>query len=273
MREAVQKSLTELWTKVAGFVPNLIGMLVILIVGYLVSKLLQRLATAILRRIRFDNAGEKTGLSETLKTVGIQKTPSEIVGVLVFWFFMLTFLISAADALGLDNLSRTIDSFVAYLPNVMGAAVIVVVGLLISSFVKSAVHATLERIEFEYARPASKVIYGVLIVVIGSLAIGQLQIETALINRVIEIGLIAFGAALAIALGFGTRDIARHIVAGVYARESFKAGCEVRVGDMQGTLEAVTAVNTQIRTADGEIVHIPNAQLIDALVREKEQSR
>ena len=118
VQESIVQSLTEMATKIAGFVPNLLGMLVILVVGYIVSKLLQRAATAILKRLRFDTASEKTGLQETMQKVGLKSTASQVVGKLVFWLFMLTFLISAADALGLENVSRTIDSFVNYLPNV-----------------------------------------------------------------------------------------------------------------------------------------------------------
>jgi small-conductance mechanosensitive channel len=120
----------------------------------------------------------------------------------------------------------------------------------------------------EYAKAASQLAYGVLLVMIASLAIGQLQIETALLNRVIEITLIAVGAALAISLGFGTRDVARNVVAGVYARDSFKVGASITLGETRGTVEAVTAVNTRIRTTAGDTVYIPNAQLVDSMVRE-----
>ena len=265
---SMQQSMTELWTKVAGFVPNLVGMLVMLVVGYVVSKVLERVATAVLKRVRFDKASEKTGLTETIARVGIKRTASEIVGVLVFWLFMLTFLISAADVLGLENVSKTIDSFVAYLPNVVGALVIVVMGLLLANFVRTAVEAALDRAGLEYAKAVSQLAYGVLIIMIGSLVIGQLQLETTLINRVIEIGLWAAAAALALALGLGTRDVARNVVAGVYARESFRAGSQLTIGEHQGTVEAVTAVNTKIRTEDGTTVYIPNAQLVDTMVRE-----
>ena len=266
--DTIQTSMTELWAKVAGFVPNLVGMLVILLVGYGVSKLLQWMATAVLKRIRFDHASEKTGLNDTMQRIGVRRTASEIVGLLVFWFFMLTFLISAAEALGLENVSQTIDTFVAYLPKVIGAAIILVVGLLLAGFVQSAIRAALDRIGIEYAGAASKMAYGLLIIVIGSLAVGQLQIETGLINRVIEIVLLAVGAALAIALGLGTRDLAKHVVAGVYARESFRTGAKLSLGDTRGTVEAVTAVNTRIRTEDGDTIFVPNAQLMDSMVRE-----
>lgn len=78
-------------------------------------------------------------MTESMEKIGIRRTASEIVGLFVFWFFMLTFLMSAAEALGLENVTKTIDSFVGYLPKVVGATVIPVVGLLIAGFVRSAI--------------------------------------------------------------------------------------------------------------------------------------
>jgi small-conductance mechanosensitive channel len=269
LAESIQSSMTELWTKVGGFVPNLVGMLAILIIGCIVAKVLQWLTVAILKRVRFDRASDKTGLSESMHRVGIQRTASEIMGILIFWIVMLTFLISAADALGLDNVSKTIDSFVVYLPNVVGSAVVLVIGLLVANFVRTALGTALERIGVDYAAAASNIAYGVLVVVIASLAIGQLQLEVTLVNRVIEIVLMAAGAALAISLGFGTRDLARHVVAGVYARDSFKPGTRLTIGETHGTVEAVTAINTKVRRDDGQTIYIPNAQLVESTVREQ----
>ncbi len=272
-RDTFVSAMTELWTKVASFVPNLVGMIVILIIGYFVSKLLQRIAAAILRRIGFDTASQRIGVRDMLDRAGIVTTASAIVGKLVFWLFMLTFLISAAETLGLQNVSQTIDSFVGYLPRVIGAVVILVVGLLIAHFLRDVIRGGAESIGVEYARAVSQIAYGVLLVVIVTLAIGQLQIETTLINRVVEITLMAAGAALALALGLGTRDLARHIVAGVYVRDLYRAGARVTVGDQEGTVDQVGAVSTSITTDGGRIVHIPNGQLIESVVREESRKK
>ncbi len=269
LKDSVVGSVSELASTVAGFIPSLVGALVILILGYIVSKALQRFACGVLKRLRFDTASERAGLAESLGSIGVKLTPSDLVGKLVFWLFMLTTLISAADALGLQNVSHTIDSFVAYLPNVIGAALIVVIGLMLASFVRKLVEGTADRIGLEYAKPVAKLVYGVLLVVIGTLAIGQLQIETALLNRVIEIVLIAIGAALAISLGLGTRETAHNVVAGVYARESFQSGAKLIIGDHRGTVDHVGAVNTKIKSTDGSTFYIPNGQLLETTVKEE----
>lgn len=266
--EALLNPLNALWAKLVGFVPNILAVLVIVVLGYVVSALLQRLATAILRRVGFDQASRRVGIRATLDRAGIDSTVSEIVGGLIFWLLMLTFLISAAEALGLPNVSRTIDSFVRYLPNVIGAAVILVVGLMIAHFVRDLVRSGTEGLGLDYGQALGSAAYGILLVVIVSLAVGQLQIETALFNRVVEITLIASGGALALALGLGTREIAKHLVAGVYARELLRTGADLTVAENSGSLEEVGAVYTRLRAKDGTSVYIPNAQLTESVIHQ-----
>jgi small-conductance mechanosensitive channel len=257
------------WAKIVAFIPNVLGMLVILIVGYLVAKGLQRLGTVVLQRIGFDKLSSRVGLPTILDQAGIRATASEILGQLVFWLFMLTFLISAAETLGLGNVSQTIDAFVRYLPNVIGAVVIFIVGLTLAHFVRDLVRSGAEGLGVDYAKGLSNLAYGALIVVVGSLAVGQLQIETVLFNRVVEIVLIATGAALALALGLGTRDIAKHVVSGVYIRELYKPGTNLSVGEDSGSLQDVGTVITRIKTPEGRTIYIPNGQLTEIVVREK----
>ncbi|MGE0824442.1 MAG: mechanosensitive ion channel domain-containing protein [Candidatus Binatia bacterium] len=260
------------WAKIVAFAPNLMGMLFILVLGYLVSRGLQKIATLIFQKLGFDSLSVRVGLAGILQRTGIYITASVILGRLVFWLFMLTFLISATETLGLSNVSRTIDSFVRYLPNVIGAAVIVIIGMTLAQFVRDLVRSGATGLGVEYARGLGNLAYGVLIVVTGSLAVGQLQIETVLFNRVVEIVLIATGAALALALGFGTRDIARHVVAGTYLRDLYRPGMNISVGEDSGAVQDVGTVITRIRAEDGHTIYIPNGHLTEVVVREKKSS-
>jgi small-conductance mechanosensitive channel len=125
----------------------------------------------------------------------------------------------------------------------------------------------------EYARVLANAVYVVLIVIVGSLAVGQLQIQTALFNRVVEIVLVAAGLALALALGLGTREIANHIVAGVYLRDLYRPGMEVTIGEHGGALEQMGPIVTTLRSADNHTVHIPNGRLTEQVVTVQRPAR
>lgn len=265
--DTIFQALTALWVKVAEFVPNLLGMILILIIGYIISRLLKSFVVALLERLKFETASEKIGLTETLTRVGIKQSASEIMGVLVFWLIMLTFLVSAAEILGLENVSQTIDSFVTYLPNVIAAALVAVVGLMIAHFVGALVETAAEGIGLEYARPISRLAYGILLIVVAVLAIDQLGIQTDLIDGVIQIVLLATGGALALALGLGSRNVADNVVSGVYLRDSFKPGTKIAFDDVDGKVDVVQAISTVIKLSDGDVIHVPNAALLKKQVR------
>jgi small-conductance mechanosensitive channel len=111
-----------------------------------------------------------------------------------------------------------------------------------------------------------------ILVVIGSLTVSQLKIETDLIDQVIQILLFATAGALTLALGLGTRDLARHVVAGVYARDIYRPGMDMAVGDDKGVLVDVGAVSTRIRKKNGQVAYVPNAQLTETVVQGSDTS-
>jgi small-conductance mechanosensitive channel len=267
--DAVWDPLRTLGDRAAALLPNFVAAALILAVGYAVSAVLRRLSRGLLRRMGLDEATRRIGVRASLDSAGIHASVSDLLGTLVFWLFMLTFVISAAEILGLRNVSRTIDAFVRYLPNVIGAGVIVVVGLVIAHFVRDLVRGATGGLGLDYARSLSNLAYGVLVVVIVSLAVGQLRINTVLLDRVIEILLIASGGALGLALGLGTRDIAKQLVAGVYARDLFPAGAQLSIGEDRGALEEVGAVCMRLRTADGRVLYVPNASITEQVVEQR----
>lgn len=265
-REIFVSSLTTLWTKVASFAPNLIGAIIILIAGYFVSKILARVFQSILARLGFDKVCDRVGIHRTLQSTGIEKTGSQIVALIIFWLIMLMFLISVSETMGLDNVAETIEAFVLYLPNVIGAVVIFVIGAAIAGFVRDLVNNAASRFGMDYAAPLSSVVYGVLIVVISILSIDQLQVDTSFLANAIQILLLAIGAALALTLGFGTRQISQQLVSGIYARDIYANGDQIEIDDIKGVVEEVGTVTIRIALANGNTVQIPNNKLINATV-------
>jgi hypothetical protein len=191
----------------------------------------------------------------------------------VFWLFMLTFVLSAADTLGLDNVTQTIDWFVAYLPNVIGAAVILVVGLLLAHLLRGVVRTSVAGIGLDYSNAVANAVFGLMVVIIGSLAITQLKLETTLINQVLLVLLVSTGAAVALTLGLGTREVTRNLISGIYAREVFDPGMNVDFDGLNGSVREVGAVNTVIVSEHGESFYVPNGQLLQQVVRSAPQPK
>jgi len=147
------------------------------------------------------------------------------------------------------------------LPKVFGAALILLAGLLLSHLVNGVVRGAAESMGVDYASGLGRFVQGLLVIITVSLAIGQLQIETALLNMVIGIVLITFGGAAALALGLGSKQTVSQIIAGIYVRELYEVGDRITVGELEGSIEEIGTVKTSILTDDGQLVSIANNTL------------
>ena len=264
--QSLVTAMTALWTKVANFIPNLFGALVVVLLGFVVAKLLDTLLSKLLAKFGLDRLMAGTGLTKMLGRVGIQVPISTLIGKIVYWFVLLVFLVSAAESLGLERVSATLDVFALYLPKVFGAALVLLSGVLLAQLASSLVRGAAEGVGLDYANGLGRVAQAMVIIISISVAIGQLEIKTDLLNNVIAIVLISVGLAVALALGLGSRDIASQIIAGIYVRELYEVGQDVRIGDIEGQIEEIGTVKTTLLDANGELVSVANRILLEQRV-------
>ena len=261
--QSLVTAMTALWTKVANFIPNLFGALVLVLLGFVVAKLLDTLLSKLLAKLGLDRLMGGTGLTKILARIGIKVPISILIGKIVYWFILLVFLVSAAQSLGLDRVSAALDIFTVYLPKVFGALLVLLAGVLLAQLLNGLVRGAAESVGFDYASGLGRVAQGLVIIISISVAISQLEVKTDLLNHVIVIVLITVGLAVALAMGLGSREIAGQILAGIYVRELYQVGQEVRVGEVEGQIEEIGTVKTTLLTEEGELVSISNRILLE----------
>ena len=261
--QSLVTAMTALWTKIANFIPNLFGALVVVLLGFVVAKLLDTLLSKLLAKLGLDRLMGGTGLTKILGRAGIQVPISTLIGKIVYWFILLIFLVSAAQSLGLERVSATLDIFTLYLPKVFGALLVLLVGVLVAQLLNGLVRGAAESVGFDYAGGLGRVAQGLVIIISISVAISQLEVKTDLLNHVIVIVLITVGLAVALAMGLGSREIAGQILAGIYVRELYQVGQDIRVGAVEGQIEEIGTVKTTLLTDEGELVSISNRILLE----------
>lgn len=264
-REVVVGSLSELGSTVAGFLPNLVGAVLILVIGWIVSRLVEAIASRGLRQLGFDRASGRLGLGDTLARAGIERPPSQILALLFFWILMLTFLLSAVETLGLTAVTATINRLIGYLPNVIGAALITVIGLLLGRFVGSVVSSGAAAADLAQSSRLGGAANSAVVVVVVVLALQQLGVDTGILITVTTALVGALGISLGLAFALGARPLITHILAGHFLRQRLPSGLGVEVQGQRGIVERVGAVDTLLR-ADDRAWSIPNAKLLDEVV-------
>jgi hypothetical protein len=196
------------YTTITTFLPKLIGAIIIFVIGLIIARLIRYATVKLLKLVRFDKAGEKTGLNEFLQKGNILKTPSEIVGTLIYWFVMILVLIATFDALGLPIVSDILNQVFLYVPNVVVAIVILILGFLLGSLLSAVVRTAASNAGFTYSDGLGKIAFFAIIFFAGTIALLQLGIGEEIVAAAFVITFGATALGLALAFGLGGKEIA-----------------------------------------------------------------
>lgn len=212
LTDATVASLYNVWTGVIGFIPSLIGALITIIIGLIIASGLGSLIAKIVEAIKLDHFLRKLTLETYLERAGLRLNSAKFIGALVYWFFVIVFILAAADILGLEGLSQFLREVVTYLPNVIIAVLVVLASIIIANTMSSLVRASVMSAKLRASKFLGTLVWWV-IVVFGLLtAFIQLGVNPALINTVVT-GIVAMLAlAGGIAFGLGGKDYAAHLV-------------------------------------------------------------
>lgn len=244
------------------WLPNLLGALVLLLVGWLAARFVQFIVGGLLRRLRLDALTERVGIARLLSNAGLEPSASFLLARLAYWLILFVFVLAAAETLGLIGVAEMLNQLVIYLPNVLAAALILLLGSLIAQVIGDALGKMAAQAGVAAGTTLGQVIRYTLLVFAIILALNQLGIETGLLTIAASTLLIATALALALAFGFGSRDLARNIMAGFHARESFAKGQELSVRGHSGQLVNIGTVKSEIKTGKG-LVSLPNSVLME----------
>ncbi len=139
MNETLVQPLQNALSTFLSFLPQLVGAIVILIIGYIVAKILQAVVGRVLQGIGFDGWMEKGGIKQFFDRAQTNYTPATVIGMLVFWFVFIIALTMAADALGIPQVSAVLGQLIAFIPSIIAAILILILAALLANFVSGIV--------------------------------------------------------------------------------------------------------------------------------------
>ena len=204
----VMQPVATMLVRIAGFLPILLGVLVILIVGWIIAGMLKNVVIKVLKLIQLDTASEKAGLGDILRRGGIKQTLSELIGVLIYWLVMLLVFMTALNALGMTVAASLLDKVILYIPNVIAAVFILALGIFFSSMVGTVVRTASSNAGITQSKFLGQLTQTVIMIFAAVITLEQLNIASSILALAINIILASMGLALAIAVGLGSKDIA-----------------------------------------------------------------
>jgi hypothetical protein len=219
-KNLIVEPVSQMLTRILAYLPVLLGVLVILIVGWLVAKAIKRIVDWLLKLIRFDALADKAGISEILKKGNLKISAGEVISNLVYWLIVIMVLVMAVDALGLPKASDILVSLFAYVPKVIAALLVLVVAMFLASFVSGIVRTAAGNANLPKPEIFAGVSRWAIIIFAVTIALEQLGIASLLVTTTFNIILGGLCLALAIAFGLGGKDAAAKYLEGSKKRRT-----------------------------------------------------
>lgn len=208
--------MNELWQRllegsdqILAVLPSFLGAVAILLAGYIVARLVERWTDAILKRLNFNKMAEAGGFSEAMGRTGTRLDPIHAVGKLLFWLVMLVVILLASTALGLTSINTMFGTMISYIPTLIAAIVIVILGMIVGEFVRALVLASAGRVEG--VPLLAKVAKAAVVMISVFMALTQLGVASEIVTAAFTLILGAIALAAGLAFGLGNRDLAGEI--------------------------------------------------------------
>lgn len=200
-------------SQVGQFLINVLLVIVILIIGWIISKAIKALVVRVLKTVKIDTISDKIELKELLDKGGIKYALSDLIGVVCYWLALLVTFVVAINAVGLTIAADLLNRIVLYIPNIIAAIFILILGMFVATVLKNIVQTAANNAGLSQVKMLGRMVEIAAMVFAVAIALEQLNIGAKVIELMISIVLASFGLGLALAFGLGCKDMAAKFMA------------------------------------------------------------
>ena len=249
--ESIKNSLIENFSTTGV---DILKALLVLLVGWLVIKLLLRILKKALKIAKTDKLGEKLNDIEIIEGKKLNINISKVILTFVKWSLLLILIIVVSEMMGLTIVSEEIGNLISYLPQLLSAAAIFVIGLFIANFVKKSIQTFFKSFELSGSKIISQLVFFILLAIISITALNQAGIDTEIITSNLNLIFGAFLGAFALALGLGSKNVVADLMRTYYTRRLYGVGQKVKFNNVEGEIEAIEDISMILRTKEGRLI-------------------
>ncbi len=189
--------------------PALFGAGIILLTGYFLARQMEKWTDHLLKRMEFNKVAQAGGLADAMERTGTRLDPVHAIGKLLFWLVMLVVILLSATALGLESINQMFGLMLSYIPTLIAAVIIVILGMIVGEFVRALVLASAGNVEG--VPTVAKVAKGAVILIAIFMALQQVGVAPEIVTSAFTLILGAVALGVGLAFGLGNRELAGEI--------------------------------------------------------------
>ncbi|MBO0592471.1 mechanosensitive ion channel [Cellulophaga sp. E16_2] len=253
-KDLTYNSLNEMGINIMNTIPNILGAIIILLIGWLITKIVVIVLKKVLKLTKIDRLTEIINEKNIFGKAEIKFNTSAVILGFVKWILFLVFLIIASDIMNWKIVSVEIGNLLRYLPKLFSAIALFMIGLYIANFVRKAVKGVFDSFDLTGAKAISGLVFYIIAIIITITALNQAGIDTQIITNNLTIILGAFLASIAIAFGLGSKDVVGDLLRAFYTRKNFEVGQKIQFKNISGTIESIDNITMSVKTAKGKVI-------------------
>ena len=202
----------NLWQGFLGFIPNLLAAIIIFVIGWFIACGIGRLIAEILIRLKFNHLFKSTGWKESLEKAEFKVDPAGFIGAICKWVLAIVFLLASVEILGLSQFAEFLGNIVTWLPNLIVAAVIFIVSVIIADFLEKIVKAWVKKMGIEQVKLIGAIVRWAVYVFAALAILLQLGITSTIITSIVYGIIGTLTLALGLSFGLGGREAAKKAI-------------------------------------------------------------
>jgi small-conductance mechanosensitive channel len=245
------------------FLPRLGGALLLLIVGLIAAIVIGRIVRGALVRAGLDRFADRTNTNALLAQAGLGSSLAALIGTAVRLSVVVVAVFAALSLLGLEFLSDSLNAGVLFIPRLLTALALILIGVVLGAFARAWIERTSAQVDFPLA--LGTIAQVVVIALFVLCAAAQAGVSVAPLTAIAAVLLGAVAITLALAFGLGSRELARSLTSGRFARADFRVGQTIRIDDLRGTIVRIDSAATTLQSSEGT-VRVPNSVLVERVV-------
>lgn len=254
--------LQNLWREILNFLPQLLKGLLFIIIGWLFIKFVLYLAKKALKLTNVDNLPEKLKLDEVFGKDAVKIKPSKLIINTLKWILIVIFIMIFSELLGLKIVLKQIGDLISYLPKLISALAIFIVGVYLASVVRKTILTSFASLNLTGGNLVGNIIFYAISIIIGVTALNQAGINTDLITNNLSIIFASILGVCIISFGIGSTDIIKRLLFGYYSRKNLQIGDSIKTKDFEGIIESIDNISVILKNKDKTII-IPIKEIVD----------
>ncbi|CAH0996770.1 hypothetical protein EMA8858_02905 [Emticicia aquatica] len=237
-----------------GFFYNLIGAIIILLIGWIVAKMVAAVTQKMLERVGADKIGEKLNEIDAIKSLKLEIKLSSIISKVLYYFILIFMLRPAADTLGVPAISDMVKLLVEFIPKLISSALMLSAGIFLADALKNFVVTLCKSFNIAAGKLIGTAIFFFLLIIFVIQSVAQVGINTSLLESSFNLLVGGIIFAFAIGYGFASKEILLNIISSFYSRNRYKEGQVIEIDGIKGEIIAIDNTTITLKTIDSKTI-------------------